>query len=225
MCSILKRLAGRLPRSWQQGMKRVYFAGQIRRGTFRSDEMEYERLGDFVSPGDCVLDVGANVGHYTLRLSELVGAEGRVFAFEPIPETFELLTANCTRCPFPNVTLLNVAASDRSGVAKMQVPAWDHGGARNYYEARMSPDGDGPNVYSVFTLAIDSLDISRVVSVVKVDVEGHERAVLKGMVRLLERCHPTVITEGNSAGSFLEHLAYQRERAQGAVNSVYHFGK
>ena len=45
-----------------------------------------------VSPRDWIVDVGANVGHYTKRLSELVGPKGRVIAFEPILETFSILS-------------------------------------------------------------------------------------------------------------------------------------
>jgi hypothetical protein len=128
MIDKMKRLAGHLPERWQQSMKRFYFARQIRRGVFRSDEPEYLRLDDVVSPGDWVIDVGANIGHYTMRLSQLVQSGGRVFAFEPIPLTFELLAANCALSPYRNVTLLNLAASDTARLATMEVPEWERGG-------------------------------------------------------------------------------------------------
>lgn len=47
-----------------------------------------------MAPGDWALDIGANVGHYTKRMSDLAGPEGRVIAFEPVPDTFAVLCAN-----------------------------------------------------------------------------------------------------------------------------------
>jgi hypothetical protein len=105
MLQIMKKLASRLPERSLLALKRLHYARLIRRGTFCSDEPEYSMLEQIVSPGDWVIDVGANVGQYTLRLSELVKASGRVFAFEPIPQTFELLAANCLLAPYRNVTL------------------------------------------------------------------------------------------------------------------------
>jgi FkbM family methyltransferase len=75
-----------------------------------------------VKPGDWVLDVRANVGHYSHRLSDLVGPAGRIFAFEPVRETFELLTANVARFAHANVTLLNVTASDTARTVGMTAP-------------------------------------------------------------------------------------------------------
>src|SRR5689334_11447094 len=111
MSDFLKRTAARLPNRWQQQLKRILFASQIRGGRFYTSEAEYALLSRLVSPGDWVLDIGANVGHYTVRFSELVHREGRVFAFEPVPETFELLAANTALAALNNITLINAAAS------------------------------------------------------------------------------------------------------------------
>jgi len=87
---------------------------QVATRRFRSDEPEFRQLADWVHPGDSVLDVGANVGQYTLRLSELAGEEGRVIAFEPIIETFEILAAMARRARYRNITLFNIAVSERA---------------------------------------------------------------------------------------------------------------
>src|SRR5690348_10429050 len=73
MPHLLKRVAARFPTSMQHELRRHYYAWQIRRGRFRTHEREFEMLAEFVGPGDWVADVGANVGHYTARLSGLVG--------------------------------------------------------------------------------------------------------------------------------------------------------
>ena len=78
---LLKRLASRLPFPARQTLRAWKYWLQAASGHFRSDEPEFHQLQELVRTGDWVLDVGANVGQYTLRLSELVGKEGRVIAF------------------------------------------------------------------------------------------------------------------------------------------------
>src|SRR5512144_2877298 len=109
----LKRLAAFLPARCQHQLRRVYFSWEIKRRRFMTDEKEFALLDSFLRPGDWALDIGANVGHYTLRMAELVGREGRVVAVEPVPDTFALLAANARLFRYENVTLLNIAASDR----------------------------------------------------------------------------------------------------------------
>lgn len=138
MMSAIKRLASRLPIRYQQELKRLHFANQIRNRSFKtaeSEDREYARLHEWAGPGDWVLDIGANVGNYTARLSEIVGAAGRVLAFEPVPENFELLTANIARFPLRNVTLLNVAVSDQVGLCGMTMPTLETG-LQNRYMAQ-----------------------------------------------------------------------------------------
>ena len=94
-----KRIASRLSPGTQNEMKRLQFAHQIRTNSFYTDEAEFSRLEEWVSEGDWVLGVGANIGHYTMKLSALVGPSGRVIAFEPVPATFELLAANAAKSP------------------------------------------------------------------------------------------------------------------------------
>src|SRR5207253_7776456 len=142
---MLKQMAARLPALWQQELKRYYYAWQIRRGRFRTHEREFQRLEEFVSPGDWAIDVGANVGHYTAKLSKLVGPAGRVLALEPVPKTFELLAHNARHFPFANVTLLNLAASDRSAVLGMEVPAVENG----TYLAHITDKATGLNILAM----------------------------------------------------------------------------
>jgi len=124
--TLAKKTAARLPHEWQQALKRRHFQRHIARDTFRTDEPEWELAARWLAPGDWAIDVGANIGHYSKRFSDLVGAGGRVIAFEPVPATFELLAANAARFAWTNVTLLNLAASDATGVVGMderQLPA------------------------------------------------------------------------------------------------------
>ena len=101
-----------------------------------------------MKPGDTVLDIGANIGHYTARLSNLVGANGRVIAFEPIPETFELLACNVARLAIQNVTLINAAACDSTTEVGMAVPGFESG-LSNYYMAHISQEATDLRVLGI----------------------------------------------------------------------------
>ena len=200
-------------------MRRSY-AGQIRAHSFRAPEPEYDLLPQMITLGDWTLDIGANVGHYTLRLSELVGSGGRVIAFEPVPATFEVLTANAALAPHPNITLINAAASDSTGIAGMMIPKYEDIGLDNFYLARLSGTASGLQVLS---LTVDSLALPHPVRVVKIDTEGHELSVVRGMKRLLDRDHPTLIVEDNDPEVcvYLEGLGYSSEKIADSSNRIF----
>ena len=133
-----------LPAGCRQALRRAYYAWQIRAGRFGSDEADFSLLSRLVGNGETVLDIGANVGRYTLRLSELVGRSGRVFAFEPVPETFEILAANARRARYENITLMNVAVSNASRVARLVVPTAQAGFAAHYFAHVDEKEQGGP---------------------------------------------------------------------------------
>lgn len=222
MVQLLKRLASRLPSRYQQELKRFHFARQIAKGIFTTAEemdAEYARLHLWVGRGDWVLDLGANVGNYTARLSELVGPGGRVIAIEPVPETFELLTSNLARFPFRNVTLLNAAASDRAGIAGMTMPTLDSG-LENRYMAHLTETGGG---LDVLCLSIDSLALPHCIRLVKIDVEGHELSALRGMQALIARDRPVLVIEGRSheVADFLKPFGYTYEDVPSSPNRLF----
>ena len=217
----LRRVAATLPAPWQRELKRLHFRGRIRRGTFVSDEPEFRLLSRWVARGDWVIDVGANVGFYTKRLAELVGPKGRVLAFEPVPETFVLLASNLESCGLCNVTLFNAAVSESAGVAAMRIPRHADTGLKNYYQAHLLGAGDGE--LSVLTVSLDALHIPQAVKLVKIDAEGHELSVLRGMRETLARDHPTLIVEapGPEVRELLGSLGYADTRFAGSPNVVF----
>lgn len=216
MSTLFKRVAARFPVSVQHELRRHYYAWQIKRGRFRTEEQEFRLLESFVSPGDWVIDVGANVGHYTAKLSRLVGPAGRVLAFEPVPRTFELLTANARQFPHANVTLLNVAASDRPATMAMDVPDVESGA----YLARLTDKDTGLNI---LCMPLDSFPLPQRVRLVKIDAEGHEPAVLRGMTELLRRDRPVLIVEASSdeSSAFLCERDYSMEKLPGSPNCIF----
>ena len=179
-------------------------------------------LSEVVVPGDWVIDVGANVGFYTWRLAELVGPEGRVLAFEPIPETFVLLANNLESCSHSNVTLFNAAVSEITGMAGMSIPKSSDTGQRNYYEAHLTSRNESE--LQVLTVSLDAIQISQPVRLIKIDAEGHELAVLKGMRKTLLRDRPVLIVETPNAEvtDFCGSLAYIAVTFANSPNVVFH---
>jgi FkbM family methyltransferase len=216
----IKRFASKLPSRALWGLQRLRYWLQIHNGDFfKAHEPEYYRLEEWVNDGDFVIDVGANIGQYTARLSKLVGRSGRVLAFEPVPDTFELLAFNISLLDLTNVSLFNAAVSSEARIVGMSIPKFETG-LDNHWGASISPDG---GQLKVMSLTIDSLAISTRVGLVKIDVEGHELQALLGMGELLKRDHPTLIVEGWSAEvqTYLSGLGYEFEQAPGCCNRVF----
>ena len=218
--TLLKKLASQLPSRWQTELKRIHFGRQIRKNSFVTDEPEYKLLHNLISPGDWVVDIGANVGHYTKRFSELVGTHGRVIAFEPVPTTFSLLSANTQLFKHPNVTLINAAVSEKLDIVGMSMPEFSTG-LSNYYEAHISSAKD--SALSVLTLSIDSININQRITLVKIDAEGHEAFVLAGMQKLIEKYHPILIVENPSKeiSENLISLGYNSEALPNSPNILF----
>jgi FkbM family methyltransferase len=221
---LLKRLAATLPDTWQQRLRSARSRAQIRRGTFHADEPEFDRLPEWLNPGDCALDIGANMGSYTVAMSRLVGRTGRVIALEPIPDTFAILVSNLQAANCSNVTAINAAASDRTDVKSMHVPRFDSG-LENFYEARLAPD-DQPattSVRQILTLALDSLNLPQRIALAKIDVEGHEKAVISGIWKLIQRDLPVLIIETTSPviEQRLAGLNYRVLHRAGSPNRVF----
>ena len=217
--SFAKKTAARLPHGWQQALKRRHFRHEIRRNTFRTDEAEWELAASWLLPGDWAIDVGANIGHYTKRFSDLVGAHGRVIAFEPVPATFELLAANAAQFAWSNVTLLNLAASDTTQVLGMSIPDFDTG-LKNYYGAALTTVATDLQVMSC---PIDSLGFAGPVRMLKVDAEGHDAVVLRGAKGLIAANRPTIVIESVSpeVQELLGGLGYLTQTVPGSSNVIY----
>ena len=220
MRDFVKSVASKLPKRMQQELKRRYFAYQIKKNKFETNELEYGCLNQWVGEDDWVIDVGANIGHYTKRLSELTGRGGRVIAFEPIPDTFELLAANSALFKNNNVTLVNACASDSTQMLGMEIPQFNTG-LSNYYMAHLTESSAAD--LQVLCLAIDSLSLTQPIKLVKIDAEGHDLSVLKGMSYMLNEHHPVLIIEDDSSEleAYLKDFGYKSERLGNSHNKIF----
>ena len=187
----LKRLAKRnLPEAALLPIKKIHYA-RVLRGSTGSEEPELAALSQLISPGDYVLDVGANFGRYTYHLSRLTCAGGKVFSMEPIPSTFKILKSNVSKLKLRNVLCVNQAASRITGFVNMDVPRYDTGGS-NFYEARVVSVGRG----TIPCIRLDDayIDLPHL-DFIKCDVEGHELDVLIGAQKLLTKFRPSWLLE------------------------------
>lgn len=214
-----RRIVDLLPRFLWNEVRRLYFYRQIRQDRFHSAEQEYWKLDRWVRPGDWVLDIGANIGRYTLRLSSLVGEHGRVIAFEPVPSSFELLSFYTASRPTANVTLFNVALSDKSQEIGVTIPPLSSVTFDTKTMAQLTAESTALRILS---FPLDDLKLPQRISFVKIDTEGHELRVLHGMKRLIERDHPVFLIEENQPEviGFLGKYGYVAEKFEGSRNVI-----
>lgn len=219
-----KRLAALLPEHVQTRLKLRRYGRQIKLGTFDGGEPEFDQLEKWVKKGDWVLDIGANIGHYSYKLSRLVGEDGRVIAFEPVPQTFHLLTNNVAAFQHRNVTVMNCAASDAVTFVRMAIPTL-HSGLENLYMAKISQGSavQGSEVVGALAIPVDALNIPGRVSLIKIDVEGHEMSAITGMEALIKRDGPVLIVEGREAAieEKLRLAGYEASDFPGSPNRVF----
>jgi len=154
-------------------------------------EPESRFIRRMVDPDAVVVDVGACWGSYTYWFSR---AARHVIALEPNPELAHYLS----RVVPDNVEVRNVAASDAAGHSTLRVP---REGTDPYALATLEPGthseagtGDGCRMVDVETVRLDDLALENV-GLVKIDVEGHEEAVLDGARELLANHHPDLLIE------------------------------
>jgi FkbM family methyltransferase len=188
----------------QRWLKKRYFVYQHRIGAVEETEMRF--LNQFVRSGDTVLDIGANVGFYTVRLSRLVGPQGMVHAFEPIQETFDILAYVTQTLKLRNVLLYLNAVADQVGVLEMLVPK-DSRGIANFYLAHLDQNEIGSDSrVSIRSKTIECLREKGLptVSFIKCDVEGAELLVLKGAQGLLVSDRPVLLCEVSERSQFSE---------------------
>ena len=146
------------------------------------EPLETELVKKLVKKGDIVLDIGANLGYYTLLLAKIVGKDGKVFAFEPDPKNFDLLKKNVELNDYENVELIQKAVSNENGKAGLFLSEKNPGDHRIY------DSGDNRKFIQIETIRLDDFfkDFRSKVDFIKMDIQGAEAKAIEGMPELLE---------------------------------------
>jgi len=146
---------------------------------------------DRLSPGMGVLDIGANIGYYSMLFAQLVGPEGYVLAIEPNPSNCKLLEASRRLNGFENLTLVQAAAGRELGLLAF------HESFSNGFTSDLRDDLQ--SIVESHTVACVRPDIlvpaDRPIHAIKIDVEGAEFNALMGSQSIIEKYHPLIVSE------------------------------
>jgi len=171
-----------------------------------------ETLQSELREGDCIVDIGANLGYYALMEARLVGPHGKVYAIEPVPHNVKLLEDSIRLNNYGNIETFQLAIGSQDGILRLYIS--DHPNWCSVYPPR--------NVVGQFDVAVTSLDNflkdKRPPNLIRMDVEGYEEEILNGMSRILEsnvplrvfvEFHPDIMGQQRAA-AFLSTLKEHR---------------
>ena len=144
-----------------------------------------------IKEGNVVVDLGANIGYFTLLAAKLVGPEGRVFAFEPEPKNYSYLIKNIELNNYNNIQFFQKAVADKNGKTRLYICDYDTGhhtinqynGIEAYSRGRLTKE----HSIEVETITLNDFFKNReeTIDVIKMDVEGAEALALAGMDKIL----------------------------------------
>lgn len=164
---------------------------------------EYEPVScgmvrEHLGRGATFVDVGANMGYYSLKAATIVGAAGHVIAIEPNPQAIRRLQANIAASGADVVAVAPVACSDAEATLELYAAPEFNTGETSLSQANASQAGPITHSYKVRARPLDDIiresGVARV-DAIKIDVEGAEYLVLKGAQQTLDRFHPMVLVE------------------------------
>jgi FkbM family methyltransferase len=180
-------------------------------GEWAQDEVSL--LANFVSAGSCVLDVGAFIGTHALAFSKLLGAQGKVFSFEPRREIYAVLCENLATNECANVTALNLGLGKQN--RKLILSCIDLQSNANFGGLSLTDAAVTTAGYEVDVSTLDELHIERI-DLLKIDVEGMEREVLDGAMHSISRHRPVIFCECNSINSGSQLLQFCQQNGYAA---------
>lgn len=180
------------------------------------EDLETRWLLKTLRPGDTFIDVGANIGYYTVVASQVVGETGHVYAFEPDPTSFAILERNVRENGLTNVTLEQKALSNEPGSLRLYLAHENKGDHRLFDEA------DAPREFvDVEAVRLDDYLEGRPqkIDFIKIDTQGAEGIIIGGMLETIRNnpnlamvveYTPTKLRSvGTDPGEFLELLQDQ----------------
>jgi len=174
---------------------------------------ETELVVNNLSAGDVFLDIGANIGYYSVIASSIVGGSGQVIAYEPESDNYRLLVENLQLNQLSNVQSFQAALADYSGSGYLYMNSENRGDHQIY-----NSGGDRNRVKTTILCAADHLtDLVSKVDFIKVDTQGSESMIIKSLndlivqnsdrVKLIVELWPSgLIRAGSSGGELLDVL-------------------
>lgn len=203
-----------------RSMRRTFRAYALRRV---HEEATTELFKKVVKEGDVIVDLGANLGYFTLFAAKLAGKKGKVYSFEPEPRNYDYLVKNIELNGYDNIVAAQKAVSDKLGKVKLYICPYDSGhhtinqyGGIEAYKPDFVYDNAVLDFVEVETIVLDDFFKGQAIDVIKMDVEGAEMLALSGMDGIIRRSKnlkmfveffPLLIKEmGSSPEEFIRKL-------------------
>jgi FkbM family methyltransferase len=201
-----KRLLARLERNWPGGFT-LHRTGDLvfaphpldarGRHALLHPPRAHPAVLAFLRPSSIAIDLGANLGEWTVPLARAVGAAGRVIAIEPMPHSAAALESTLAANGLRQAEVIRCAIGNHDGTAEFSVPVVTSA-RTDTGTAHIGPARAGHQALRVPLRSLDSLAGERRLDrldLIKIDVEGHERQVLDGAASILDRYHPVLVLE------------------------------
>jgi FkbM family methyltransferase len=214
---VKKKLYSLLPNALKTRIKQQYYWKKFQNAS-PEDEKDLKLISLILKKGNHAIDVGANYGAFSKEIALQIGVEGKLLSMEPVEETYNVLKNNLSRANFKQAIPLRLAASDKPGEAILNIPKYPDG-STNFYSASIQNTPDSQQL----TIQCETLDIlcqkyNLRPDFIKIDVEGHEPAVLRGALKTISEYNPILLLEvndgffpasiGEEVKVFLEKLGY-----------------
>lgn len=158
------------------------------------ERKETEIFISLLKPGMTILDIGANIGYYTLIAAKVIGEKGKIFSVEPEPHNYGLLCKNVNINKYNNVTAINKAISDREGKIKLFLDGNNFG----CHSLSISNVKNNMKCVEVECTTLDTLCRENLIScidLIKVDVEGAEGHVFRKADTVLKQKNLKIFME------------------------------
>ncbi|MPM40137.1 hypothetical protein SDC9_86776 [bioreactor metagenome] len=151
--------------------------------------------------GNTIIDVGANIGYYTVLLADKVGRTGKVYAFEPDKINFEILEKNIEANHLKNVEIINAAVGSKAGKLKLHKSKENLGDHKLY--------GNDKEIEEVKIIKLDEY-IKEKVDLMKIDTQGWEPEVIGGAKNIINKNRPVIFLEYSPASYKMAKLDGQK---------------
>ena len=168
---------------------------------YKFDKEEINYILENLEVGDVAFDIGAHKGAYTYWMHKSVGKSGKIVSIDPQPILFKYLKKMIAIFAYENVTLMDCAVSDKDTEGVITVP----GKPGNISQGARIDDQkiiQDKHKHDLYTINVKIRSIDSIIAetglkpnIIKIDVEGHEFSVLKGMTRTLTEVRPRIIVE------------------------------
>ena len=169
---------------------------------FGFEKKEQLFIATVLKEGDYFIDIGANIGLFTLIAADIVGPNGRVIAFEPTPKTFSRLLQNIELNQFKNIDAYNIGLSDFPKKLTFNISSNGYDAWNSFATSDFSILNEQIMIdVSTLDFELTNYDKSKI-KLVKIDVEGWEKFVLKGGIEFIKNYSPQLLIEFTEENTF-----------------------